>query len=176
MVLIAGGEAWGQGTPKPKLTPQQLPPGGPKMPTLPDLVVLKFHYSTHVCNHWGQGKSGYRGWFEVKNQGPGAAVFESTHKYVGIYFQGKMIAYSIYQVDNSPLISGTLGETDLYFSQPSGSPPYAMTARVGPDDLVQEIAEANNALSFVITQDARALCGTPTRPPPPSSGKPVPKP
>src|SRR5215813_8763060 len=107
--LIAGGEVGGQGIPKPKPTPQQVPPGGPKLSTLPDLVVLQFHYSTHVCDHWGPGKSGYRGWFEVKNEGLGAAPFESTHKYVGIYFRKKMFAYSTYQVDNSPFVSGALG-------------------------------------------------------------------
>ena len=175
LCLMGGNDAGGQGATQ-KPTPQQFPPGGPKLPILPDLVIFAFHYSTHVCNHWGPGKSGYRGWFEVKNQGLTPALFESIHKYVGIYFQEKLIAYSIYQVNNSPLISGAIGQTDLYFPQPVGPPPYTMTGRVDPDDHVKEIAETNNDLDFVIKQDARALCGTLKKPPVPGPGMPGPRP
>jgi len=50
-----------------------------------------------------------------------------------------------------------------------------MTARVDPDDHVKEVAETNNGFDFVITQNARTLCGTRMLPTPPGSGKPGPK-
>jgi hypothetical protein len=173
LCLAAAGLAWGQGSTPQGRTPQQVVPGGPKLSTLPDLVVLEFHYSMHLCSFGG--KPSYRGWFSGKNQGLGPALFTSDNLFVGLYFRGKMIAQSIYP-NNQPIPAGAEWKSDLYFPQPAGPPPYQMVARVDPSGKVKEVVETNNDLPFVIKQDARTLCKTSVQPIPGGPKLPAPKP
>jgi hypothetical protein len=129
---------------------------------LPDLVVLEFHYSMHLCSFGG--KPSYRGWFSGKNQGLGPALFPDGSRFVAIHFKGSPIGQSLAQAN--PIPAGGGWQSDLYFPQPDGPPPYQMVARVDPDGKVKELGEANNDLPFAIKQDARTLCKTSVQPVP----------
>ena len=67
------------------------PPGGTvPIVQLPDLVILKFHFAAVLCKLPGDQPPGYRGWFELKNQGTAPAVPpETTDRMVSVYWGGQ---------------------------------------------------------------------------------------
>ncbi len=157
ILCLATGVADGQIS-KPPPGSQQGTPGGVLTVSLPDLVILKFHFAKVECKLPGDGKPGYRGWFELKNQGLGAAVPpKDTDRMLNVYFGGKVISWDPFH-NTVPIASGHVWGSDHYIPQPAGAPPYTMVARVDPDQVILEMQESNNDFPFQITQDARHNC------------------